>query len=99
MKTQHGRHLTGEEMGELLEEFANGASRKDLEAFAEQITRNAHRTIQQKIMSAFLCYVEKWGESAERPGLYDSRNEATVRICKKILDSTGDRYDRYLPYI
>ncbi len=99
MKTQHGRDLTGEEMAEMLEEFANGASSKDMAAFTEKVTDGIHRTLQQKCMRLFVACIEAWASRAERPGLYDMRNEATVKLCKKMVDATGDKYDRHLPTI
>lgn len=98
-KTVHGRDLTGEQMGELLDEFVNGASREQMAAFVQKVTDRTHRTLQQKIMGAFVACIESWAARAERPGLYDARNEATVKLCKKIVDATGDKYDRVLPYI
>lgn len=98
-KVQHGRDLTGEEMGELLDEFVNGASREQMAAFVVKVTDRTHRTLQQKIFGAFVACIESWAARAERPGLFDARNEATVKLCKKMVDATGDKYDRNLPYI
>ena len=93
-KTQHGRDLTGEEMGEMLDEFVNGADKTRMAAFVEQVTKRTHRTLQQKIMGAFVACIESWADSP-----HDPRNEGTVKLCKKIVASTGDKYDRMLPYI
>jgi anthranilate phosphoribosyltransferase len=96
-KIQHGRDLTGEQMGQILDEFVNGsASREEIAAFVEQVTRRTHRTLQQKIMGLFVATVEAW---AENKGGSDARNEATVKLAKKMIDATGDKYDRALPYI
>lgn len=95
-KTDHGRDLTGAEMAQMLDEFANKSYDKDIAAFVEQITCRTHRTLQQKIMSLFLRTIEAW---AEDKGGHDVRNEATVKLAKKIVAATGDRYDRFLPRI
>lgn len=46
-------------------------------------------------MSLFLVTIEKWAATPS----FDPRNEATVKICKKIVEATGDKYDRTLPYV
>ena len=92
MKTQHGRDLSGAELAEMVDEFCNSATKKDIEAFAEHVTCSVHRTIQQKIMGLFLATIEKWAVSQ-----FDLRNEATVKMCQKIVAATGDKYDRCLP--
>lgn len=95
-KTQHGRDLTGKEMAEMLDEFANGAGREQIPAFVEQLTMRTHRTLQQSIMGLFVACIEAW---AEDKGGHDGRNEATVKLAKKMIDGTGDKYDRGLPYV
>jgi hypothetical protein len=94
-KTQHGRDLTGEEMAQMLDEFCNGAGSKDIAAFAEQVTCRTHRTLQQKIMTVFMRTIEAW---AEGKGGSDLRNEAAVKLAKKICEVT-DKYERMMPYI
>lgn len=94
-KTQHGRELTGAEMGEMLDEFCNGAGREHIPAFVEHVTSRMHRTLQQKVMGLFLRCIEAW---AEDKGGHDGRNDATVKLCKEIVDKT-DKYARMLPYI
>ncbi len=93
-KTQHGRDLTGAEMAEMLDEFANSVGREQIPAFVEHVTRRTHRTLQQKIMGMFIACIEAWAVAPS-----DLRNEATVKLCKKIVESTGDKYDRMLPHI
>ena len=41
--------------------------------------------------------LEAWAELPE--GQYDGRNEATVKLARKIIAATGDKYDRFLPLI
>jgi hypothetical protein len=95
-KTQHGRDLTGAEMAQMLDEFANKSYDEDVAEFVEQITCRTHRTLQQKIMGLFMRTIEAW---AGDKGGHDARNEATVALAKKIVAATGDKYDRFLPLI
>jgi len=97
-KTQHGRDLSGEEMAQMLDEFANGAREADLHAFAVQITKHTHRTIQQKVMALVVRTLEEWTDDL-RANRFDARNEATVKLAAKMIGATGDRFDRYLPTI
>jgi hypothetical protein len=100
-KTDHGRNLTGAEMAMMLDEFCNTLGNNDekLDEFVTQVTRRTHRTLQQKIMGLFVKTIESWSEVAANPNLYDARNEATIKLAKKIVDATGDKYDRGLPCI
>jgi hypothetical protein len=45
-------------------------------------------------MGLFVACIEAWAVAPS-----DGRNEATVKLCKRIVDSTGDKYDRHLPYV
>ena len=67
------------------------------ELFAACVT-SEHRTLQQGMMRLFTACIEKWAEQADK-GQYDLRNEATVKLCKKIVEATGDKYDRGLPLV
>lgn len=95
-KTQHGRNLTGAEMAQMLDEFVNCAGDGDLAEFAETVVCRTHRTLQQRIMALFMRTIERWG--GDNVG-HDARNEATVKLARKIVAATGDKYDRYLPLI
>ena len=95
-KTQHGRDLSGTEMAQMLDEFANSADHRETFAFVEQLTQRTHRTLQQKVMGLFVAAIEGW---ASGKGGTDARNEATVALAKKMVAGTGDKYDRMLPYI
>jgi hypothetical protein len=67
------------------------------------LANNTHRTIQQTFMRIIVSFIR---ESARNEGAnrYDARNEATVKLCKEIVnhldakDSDGLNYT-YLPYI
>jgi hypothetical protein len=94
-KTQHGRELNGSEMSMILDEFCNGASDRARADFVEQLTTRTHRTLQQSAMGLFVKCIEAWASATN----FDDRNEATVKLCKKIVDATGDKYDRCLPHV
>lgn len=97
MKTQHGRDLTGAEMAQMLDEFCNAFSHeKEMNDFVEQVTRRTHRTLQQRIMALFVKTIEAWADG--KCG-HDARNEATVKLARRIVEATGDKYDRFLPLI
>ncbi len=96
-KTQHGRDLSGTDMAMMLDEFANKADDSDVQEFVEQLISRTHRTLQQQIMNLFIASIEKWASLGTDQ--YDLRNEATVKLCKKIIAATGDKYDRHLPLI
>lgn len=92
----HGRDLTGEDMARLLDEWANAnRNTEEVAKFADTIVNRTHRTLQQSIMGAFVACIEKWAETPN----FDLRNEATVKLAKKLVEGTGDKYDRHLPYI
>lgn len=64
----------------------------DEKAFADAIT-NSHRTLQQSAMRAFLACIKTWADAEH----YDGRNEATVKVSKRIVaDFDGDLY---LPFV
>lgn len=88
---------TGRTAAEALENFLNSASKNDRKDFAEYLTLNAHRTLQQCAMGLFLKCIENWADLGEK-GCSDLRNEATTKLSKKICDAF-DKYDRALPFI
>ena len=94
MKTQSGSELTGTEMAQMLDEWCN-ANRQSKD-FVEQVTMRTHRTLQQKMMGLFVSVIEAWSEDR---GGHDARNQATVELAKKMIQGTGDKYDRALPFI
>lgn len=97
MKTQHGRELSGAEMAQMLDEFCNGSDKPEQEQFVQQITTRTHRTLQQRIMGLFVKTIEAWAETKEN--WYDQRNEATIKLARKMIAATGDKYDRGLPLV
>lgn len=55
-----------------------------------------HRTLQQKVTRLAVNWLESLAELPENR--VDPRNEASVKLAKKLLDGT-DKYDRCLPSI
>jgi hypothetical protein len=96
----HGRDLTAAEMAQTLDEFVNSGSmgKEKTKEFVEQIVNRTHRTLQQLIMGLFVATIEGWAEACDQNN-FDGRNESTVKLAKKIITATGDKYDRGLPYV
>jgi len=88
---------TGREVAQILENFANGCSREDMEEFVGYITNYSHRTLQQKIFGIFCSCIQAWAKCVPT-GYFDLRNEATVKLCEKITKKF-DKYDMALPYV
>ncbi len=97
MKTQHGRDLSGAELAMMVDEFVNCHDKEEMANFVAQVTTRTHRTLQQKIMGLFVKTIEAWAETKEN--WYDQRNEATIKLARKMIAATGDKYDRCLPLI
>lgn len=73
--------------------MVNGFNAKEFEkAFSDCIMRE-HRTLQQSMMRCFMHQIKVWSET----DFYDLRNEATVMLCKKIMEAVKD--DEFLPFI
>jgi len=88
---------TGKEVAEVVENFVNSANSSDIKEFADAITQNMHRTLQQKFMGAMGAIIRNWAQDS-KDGIFDLRNEATVKLCEKILNKL-DKYDLFLPFI
>lgn len=97
-KIQHGGDLSGANMAMMLDEFCNRADESDVKEFVDQLIHRTHRTLQQRIMNLMVSSIEKWASLLEERE-YDARNEATVKLAKKMIAATGDKYDRFLPLI
>jgi hypothetical protein len=89
--------MTGTELADALADFVNGGDKKDVEEFVQQLTNRTHKTLQQGAMRLFVATIEKWASLNENQ--YDLRNEATVKLAKRIINATGDKYDRGLPLV
>jgi hypothetical protein len=76
--------------------LVNTYADKDFAPFIEHLTKATHRTLQQKFMGV-ICRIIK-EQAAKGEGEYDARNEATVQLCRKIVEKVGADLD-YLPFI
>jgi len=63
--------------------------------FAEFVMSD-HRTLQQSMMRLFVECIKGWAEKAEKKD-YDLRNEATCKLCQKIVARFDDELG--LPFI
>lgn len=85
---------SGKDMAEELARFANNYV-ADQTGFVQGLY-SEHRTLQQSVMRLFIAWVREMANDFDRNS-YDLRNEATVRLAKKIVE-LGER-NLYLPEI
>lgn len=88
---------TGADMARELTDWVNKHDLDDFKDFAKWLTTREHRTLQQSCMSLFVQCIQHWAELPADG--FDARNAATVKLCKQMVDATGDKYDRHLPMI
>ena len=88
--------LVGKEMAEAVADFINTCDDERLTEFVEQMAVE-HRTLQQVFTRLCVAWFEHLASLTEHQ--YDARNEASVKLAKKFIEATGDKYDRYLPTI
>lgn len=62
------------------------------EYFAERMMFE-HRTLQQSTMRLFIAIIREWSQQE----YYDLRNEATIKLSKKIINALDDT--DYLPFV
>lgn len=60
-----------------------------------KIVCHDHPTLQQGAMRIFLECIKDWAGR----DYYDARNEATVKLCKDIVEKCGEEGEFYLPFI
>jgi hypothetical protein len=72
----------------------NGADRELTKVFKEKLSTE-HRTLQQGFWRMVVELIIQTSEVPENR--YDLRNEASVKMCKEIVDKLGDKL--YLPLI
>ena len=87
------REQAAVELAGKLEDFANSFSDSENKIVATHIMRS-HRTLQQGVMRLFLTMCKDWAAN-EEADFYDLRNEATVKLAKRIVELDDD----YLPNI
>ena len=88
--------MSGREMAEALGDFMNGASKAERADFIDTFINSVHRTLQQKGMGTIFELIQAYAKLG--PGQFDLRNEATVQLCKRIVEKF-DKYDMALPFI
>lgn len=88
--------ITGKEAAQALANFSNTSSTQDLKDFADQLCHGEHRTLQQTAMTLFVECMKVWAQ-ANDTGMYDARNEATVRMSARIVNEFKDQL--YFPFI
>jgi len=77
-------HDAGKEVASLLTSALNSMTyeKEVIEGFVHGIT-TSHRTLQQSTMRGIYALIMDWAEKEER-GMFDARNEATVKFCKAV---------------
>lgn len=76
------------ELVEKLASYVNVMGKK-YDPFVERLIYGTHRTLQQSVFGLFLQCIKGWAELEER--WTDPRNEATVEVCKKIMEAVEGR--------
>ena len=71
-------------------------NRQFIKDFTEVICHRTHRTLQQGVMGVATSLIAQWAEDF-KAGNYDGRNEATCKLCNKIMESHAE--DMWLPFI
>lgn len=84
------QHTKTADVAELLMDAVNSSS-FDEEEFATVITQRTHRTLQQSFFRGIMATIKKWSEF-NKAGIYDLRNEATVKASTKIEEALKDDY-------
>ena len=88
---------SGEKVAREFADFCNTMSNSEEEQkFAEELCYRTHRTIQQTAFGVMVRCMKLWADEHKK-GSYDLRNEATVQICKRVIDLLEDEI--YLPFV
>ena len=90
--------MDARETARALANFANGASKKDIEEFVDELVNRTHRTLQQRVVAVFMGPVVDAYVDAEKSGRTDLRNAAAAKLCKRIA-GIFDKFERTLPVI
>ena len=85
-----------EEVVKTLSDFVNCYSTPDFEEVIELMSRE-HRTLQQQMTQVCVMWLKHLSTLEEHNG-YDLRNEASVKLAKRLL-SEVEEHDLYLPLI
>lgn len=71
---------------ESLTSFANSASIREFQEFAQILTTREHRTLQQSAFRIMVECIQAWAKAHDTMQ-YDLRNEATVQTSKELWDN------------
>jgi len=86
-----------DELVSVIEDFVNTFNYDRLRELGRALASDkVHRTLQQNIMRVVLAFIE--AQATKKEERYDARNEATVHLCRKLLEGVEERY-RHLPTI
>ena len=91
-----GTDERAEEFVKAFSSFVNSRSTPEFEYAVELMSRE-HRTLQQQMTQVCLLWLEHLTSLEEHNG-YDLRNEASVKLAKRLL-SEVEKYDLRLPLI
>jgi len=80
-------------VSDVLNVMGNGTFIKQ---FTDITCHRTHRTQQQVIMGVAISLIAQWAKDF-KSGNYDARNEATCKLCNKIME--GHAEDMWLPFI
>lgn len=95
---ESSRRKTGEEAAEMMENFVNCMSMKaQEEEFAKKIVFGTHRTLNQSFWGLIFKTINMQATEFDK-GRFDLRNEASGKLCKKIVETLGDDL-MFLPFI
>jgi hypothetical protein len=72
----------------------NGAGTEGLAELADKILQD-HRTLQQQTFGLMMLCIQKWSETEN----FDGRNEYTVKLCKKLMETAKDDWFGRVPLI
>jgi hypothetical protein len=78
-------------LSQMVNRMGGGPERKD---FVDAVT-NDHRTLQQQTFGLFMSCIETWSKSDR----FDARNEYTIKMCKKMMESVKDEWFGRCPMI
>lgn len=85
---QDNTKVTPEELESKTEDFLNVICNGEKEEKFVELMSRGHRTLQQN----YTRFVMRWIKSQSESKYFDGRNEASVNLCKKIMDAVKDDY-------
>ena len=80
------KKMTSEELQKETENFLNSMCNTENEVKFIELMSRAHRTLQQ----SYTRFVMRWIGKMAMTEYFDGRNEASVKLCKKIINAVKD---------